>query len=158
MRRRSIALVALAVLFLLIPVLAEEESSRPEAKPSTSQPEAQTSAEASPAPAAPPGWFGRSIPLIIPPFVDQFPGIDLSKLSASLRERFLQRANTDQCTCGQAGCPRHTLAYCNRVDPECPRAKGLLIKLARDLIAPAASPSAPGSSTTPPPQAPKPGR
>ncbi|MFQ5877073.1 MAG: hypothetical protein ACE5JH_05210 [Acidobacteriota bacterium] len=51
------------------------------------------------------------------------PGFDLSKLSRRQREKFLQRVNSEMCTCG---CKNDTLARCHVNDPNCPAVKGLI--------------------------------
>ena len=82
------------------------------------------------------GWFGKPAPMTKPAYVDDFSSIDLSQLTtAASREKFLQRANTEYCTCGDIGCPRHTLAFCMKVDSECPRARAMLIDI-RDEVTP----------------------
>ena len=56
-------------------------------------------------------------------YYTEIPGIDLKALDASARERFLQRVNSELCTCG---CKRDTLAHCRVNDPRCPVVKGLV--------------------------------
>jgi hypothetical protein len=114
----------------------------------------QTATGPGPSQEKPAGWFGKSTPLRVPPFVDQFRGIDLSLLSAAQRERFIQRANTEFCTCGMTGCPRHTLAHCQQVDPTCPTVDKLLRKILTE-IAPAARTASDAKAS--PPSAPSPG-
>ncbi len=101
-----------------------------------------------PASTAASGWFGRATDFRIPAFSDSFPGVDLTVLTPAARERFLQRANTEPCPCGQSGCRMHSLAWCLKVDPGCPVALGQLQALAASLApprAPAAPPAAAGN-------------
>lgn len=102
--------------------------------------------------AAPPsGWFGRPSDLQVPPYIDRFEGLDLSALTPSQRELFIHRANTELCTCGQSGCLRHTLGFCLKVDPGCPRAGGMLREIYDALrgAAGTAGMEAPGAGETP---------
>jgi hypothetical protein len=55
-------------------------------------------------------------------YFDKLPGIDLDKLSPQRRQRVLDRANKETCTCG---CKGDTVARCLVNDPSCPLAKVL---------------------------------
>jgi len=108
-----------------------------------------------PPPAAPPakppsGWFGRSAPLMIPPFVGEFPGLDLSRLTAAARERFIHRANTELCPSGKPSCTGHTIAMCYTMDAgACRPAKTLLEKILAELTPASAKPAPPVPQKTP---------
>lgn len=69
-----------------------------------------------------PSWFAGGEALYVPPYFDTFKGIDLSTLTASQKERFLHRVNTELCSCNQTGCRRDTIAHCYVTDAACPRA------------------------------------
>jgi len=51
------------------------------------------------------------------------PGFDTQSLPQAQREKFLQRVNSEMCTCG---CKDDTLAKCLINDPKCPTVKGLM--------------------------------
>jgi hypothetical protein len=51
------------------------------------------------------------------------PGFDLSLLSTRQKEKFLQRVNSEMCTCG---CKNDTLARCTVNDPSCPVVRGMV--------------------------------
>lgn len=55
-------------------------------------------------------------------YVD-LPGFDVQGLPQAQREKFLQRVNSEVCTCG---CKNDTLAKCLVNDPKCPSVKGLV--------------------------------
>ena len=79
------------------------------------------------------GWFGHDSRLRVPQFNDEFPGVDLSALTPESREAFLHKANSEPCPCSQSGCDRHALAFCFKVDPGCPLARRLLVRMAGTL-------------------------
>jgi hypothetical protein len=55
-------------------------------------------------------------------YFDKLPGIDLDKLSPQRRQRVLERANKELCTCG---CKGDTVARCLVNDPSCKLVKSL---------------------------------
>ena len=55
-------------------------------------------------------------------YFDKLPGIDLDKLSPQRRQRVLERANKEPCTCG---CKGDTVARCLVNDPACKLVKTL---------------------------------
>jgi hypothetical protein len=55
-------------------------------------------------------------------YFDRLPGIDLDKLSPQRRQRVLDRANKEACTCG---CKGDTVARCLVNDPSCKLVKTL---------------------------------
>jgi len=67
-------------------------------------------------------------------WVDEIPGLDLSKLSSGRAAAFIRFANAQRCTCGCG----FTLAACRRFDSTCevsgPRVEALLDSVARGLV------------------------
>ncbi len=59
-------------------------------------------------------------------YFTDLPGIDLAALQPRQREKLLQRANSELCTCG---CKNDTLARCYVNDPRCPVVKGMVQKV-----------------------------
>src|SRR5262249_1582988 len=101
----ALLLVALSAL-----VMASPEPSGPPGGSGDSDPRAhhhpstaQAASEAPPPSSAParsttintPSWFEGGEALYVPPYFDTFKGIDLSTLTASQKERFLHRVNTE---------------------------------------------------------------
>lgn len=129
----GLALVSLSVLMLAIPEPSRAQTPGTEPDPHAhhhaSAPAAppQASPARMPAPAhstaiATPSWFAGGEALFVPPYFDSFKGIDLTALSASQKEHFLHRVNTEFCSCDQTGCRRDTIAHCYVTDSACPRA------------------------------------
>jgi hypothetical protein len=147
MRQRVRSGSSLAAVLLLLLVTVRQPLARPKEEATPSAPAAPGSSD--PAPEALGGWFGSPLPLVVPPFVEEFPGVDLKSLTAAGRERFLHRSNTEPCTCGQAGCARHTLAFCLKVDPGCPRARNALRKIVSEILSTGAK-TPPGPPVSPP--------
>jgi hypothetical protein len=58
-------------------------------------------------------------------YFTELPGFDLAGLAPRQRERFLQRVNSEMCTCG---CRNDTLAHCYVNDQRCPVVKGMVQK------------------------------
>jgi hypothetical protein len=137
--------LALTVLALAAGILAAAAPAAPPAPSASTDPaKARELIPGVPAPVVRPtgkGWFGHESRLGVPAFNDQFPGIDLSPLGPEARERWLQRANTEPCPCSQSGCLRHSLAFCFKVDPQCPLARRLLVEMMEKMTPPA--PAAP---------------
>ena len=59
-------------------------------------------------------------------YFTDLPGIDVAALKSRQRERFLQRVNSEMCTCG---CKNDTLAHCYVNDQRCPVVKGMVQKV-----------------------------
>ena len=59
-------------------------------------------------------------------FYDKLPGFDLDKLSPQRRQRVLERANKEACTCG---CKGDTVARCLVNDPACKLVKSLAAQI-----------------------------
>ena len=148
---RALAPGIAALVLLPVGMIPASEPAAPPAQPAPAA-EAPSNATAGTDTPAPGGWFGTDRPLVVPPFVDEFPGVDIKNLTPPERERFLHRANTEPCPCGQGGCPHHTLGFCLKVDPGCPTARGALRKIATGIVAarPKTAPARPAG--TPPPR------
>ena len=56
-------------------------------------------------------------------YYTEIPDFDLDVLTQRQREKFLQRVNSEMCTCG---CKNDTLARCHVNDPKCPDVKGMI--------------------------------
>jgi hypothetical protein len=65
-------------------------------------------------------------------YFTEFQGIELSALKPRQREAFLQRVNSELCTCG---CKNDTLARCYVNDPRCPAVKGMVQKVYEEVKA-----------------------
>lgn len=59
-------------------------------------------------------------------YFTELPGFDLAALKPRQKEKLLQRANSELCTCG---CKNDTLARCYINDPRCPVVKGMVQKV-----------------------------
>jgi hypothetical protein len=59
-------------------------------------------------------------------YFTELPGIDQSSLKPRQKEKFLQRVNSELCTCG---CRNDTLARCYVNDARCPVVKGMVQKV-----------------------------
>ncbi len=68
---------------------------------------------------------------IRPHYYSLLSGYDLSILTEGQRKAFLERINTEMCTCG---CGNETLAYCYVNDPECPVVKARVAKIYEDIV------------------------
>jgi len=79
---------------------------------------------------------------------NQFPGVDLSKLTPEQRNAAVHRFNADSCTCG---C-KFTLAQCRIYDRGCATSKAATEKIIAEVSA------APASSATPPTSTPAAGQ
>ena len=65
-------------------------------------------------------------------YYTDLPGLDLAALAPRQKEKFLQRVNSELCTCG---CKNDTLAKCYVNDPRCPMVKGVVQKIYEDIKA-----------------------
>ena len=59
-------------------------------------------------------------------YFTELPGIDVAGLKRGQKEKFLQRVNSEICSCG---CKNDTLARCYVNDPRCPLVKTLVQKV-----------------------------
>ena len=59
-------------------------------------------------------------------YFTELPGIDVAGLKPGQKERFLQRVNSEICSCG---CKNDTLAHCYVNDPHCRTVKTLVQKV-----------------------------
>ncbi|HKB08843.1 MAG TPA: hypothetical protein VKF61_11235 [Candidatus Polarisedimenticolia bacterium] len=59
-------------------------------------------------------------------YFTDLPGVDIAGLKPGQKERFLQRVNSEICSCG---CKNDTLAHCYVNDPHCRAVKGLVQKV-----------------------------
>jgi hypothetical protein len=62
----------------------------------------------------------------------RLPGIDLSTLTPKQKERFLERVNKENCSCG---CQNDTIARCLVNDPKCGTVRGLAEKVLSEVKA-----------------------
>ncbi len=60
----------------------------------------------------------------------QLPGIDLSTLTPKQKQRYLDRVNTELCSCG---CPNDTIARCLVNDQTCKTVRGLAEKVLSEV-------------------------
>jgi len=69
----------------------------------------------------------NTVPIVaVANYYTELPGFDLGKLTPRQKEKFLQRVNSEMCTCG---CKNDTLARCQVNDPNCPVVKGMVQKV-----------------------------
>ncbi|HXH27645.1 MAG TPA: hypothetical protein VNL37_01300, partial [Candidatus Polarisedimenticolia bacterium] len=65
-------------------------------------------------------------------YFTELPGVDLSSLRPRQKEKFLQRVNSEVCTCG---CKNDTIAHCYVNDPRCPVVKGMVQRVLNEVKA-----------------------
>jgi hypothetical protein len=69
----------------------------------------------------------NSVPIVaVANYFTELPGIDVAGLKRGQKEKFLQRVNSEICSCG---CKNDTLARCYVNDPRCPLVKTLVQKV-----------------------------
>ena len=69
----------------------------------------------------------NTVPIVaVANYFTELPGIDVAGLKHGQREKFLQRVNSETCSCG---CKNDTLARCYVNDPRCPLVKSLVHKV-----------------------------
>jgi hypothetical protein len=69
----------------------------------------------------------NSVPIVaVANYFTELPGIDVAGLKPGQKERFLQRVNSEICSCG---CKNDTLAHCYVNDPHCRTVKTLVQKV-----------------------------
>ena len=75
----------------------------------------------------------NTVPIVaVANYFTELPGIDIAGLKRGQREKFLQRINSEICSCG---CKNDTLARCYVNDPRCPIVKPLVQKIYDELKA-----------------------
>jgi len=69
----------------------------------------------------------NTIPIVaVANYFTELPGIDVAALKPGRKEKFLQRVNSEMCSCG---CKNDTLARCYVNDPRCPVVKSVVQKV-----------------------------
>ncbi|OLC53428.1 MAG: hypothetical protein AUH92_06095 [Acidobacteria bacterium 13_1_40CM_4_69_4] len=69
----------------------------------------------------------NTIPIVaVANYFTELPGIDVAGLKRGRKEKFLQRVNSEMCSCG---CKNDTLARCYVNDPRCPVVKSMVQKV-----------------------------
>jgi len=69
----------------------------------------------------------NTVPIVaVANYFTELPGIDVTGLKRGQKEKFLQRVNSELCSCG---CKNDTLARCYVNDPRCPLVKTLVQKV-----------------------------
>jgi len=69
----------------------------------------------------------NTIPIVaVANYFTELPGIDVAGLKRGRKEKFLQRVNSEMCSCG---CKNDTLARCYVNDPRCPVVKSVVQKV-----------------------------
>jgi hypothetical protein len=69
----------------------------------------------------------NTVPIVaVANYFADLPGIDIAALKRGQKEKFLQRVNSEICSCG---CKNDTLAKCYVNDPHCPLVKTLVQKV-----------------------------
>ena len=69
----------------------------------------------------------NNVPIVaVANYFTELPGIDVAGLKRGQKEKFLQRVNSEICSCG---CKNDTLARCYVNDPRCPLVKTLVQKV-----------------------------
>jgi hypothetical protein len=69
----------------------------------------------------------NTVPIVaVANYFTELPGIDVAGLKRGQKEKFLQRVNSEICSCG---CKNDTLARCYVNDPRCPLVKTLVQKV-----------------------------
>jgi len=75
----------------------------------------------------------NTVPIVaVANYFTELPGIDIAGLKRGQKEKFLQRVNSEICSCG---CKNDTLARCYVNDPRCPLVKGVVQKIYEDIKA-----------------------
>ena len=83
---------------------------------------------------------------------DQFPGVDLSRLTPEQRNAAIHRLNAESCTCG---C-QFTLAQCRIYDRGCATSKAATEKIIAEVAASSRTPTTPPTPTAPTARVPAP--
>ncbi len=69
----------------------------------------------------------NNVPIVaVANYFTDLPGVDIAALKRGQKEKFLQRVNSEICSCG---CKNDTLAKCYVNDPHCPLVKTLVQKV-----------------------------
>jgi hypothetical protein len=130
---RALVTAALAGLVATAPGIAAETSTKPAPqKPPTSSPTAKkpTQTQTAPAPNEP-VQTDQGITVRENYYLD-LPGFDLTTLTPKQKKKFLDRVNSEYCTCG---CPNDTIARCLVNDPKCSVVRGLAEKVFSEVKA-----------------------
>jgi hypothetical protein len=130
--RVSIRILAAAACAVALAAFAAEE--KPSPKPGSKPAQSRPAKKPEPPQTAPATGSVQSQPGITVRenyFLD-LPGFDLSTLTPRQKERFLERVNTEMCTCG---CPNDTIARCLVNDPACKTVRGLAEKVLSEVKA-----------------------
>ncbi len=73
----------------------------------------------------------NSVPIVaVANYFTELQGIDIAALKRGQKEKFLQRVNSEICSCG---CKNDTLARCYVNDPRCPLVKSLVQKVYEEV-------------------------
>ena len=134
--RRALSLMAAAGMLAAIPAASpvvggeKPASPKPQSRPATkdSKPRPQTQT----APAADLTVQSNGGITVRENYFRELPGIDLSTLTPKQKQKFLDRVNSENCTCG---CPNDTIARCLVNDPKCPTVRGLAEKVLSEVKA-----------------------
>ncbi len=141
MIRRSVATLAGVIWGLSLALAAEPEAPKKPATPPQTRPAApatqpvqvhpllkQTTFTVDPAQVSGDSDLAKKLgPITVTiNYYDKLPGIDLDKLSPQRRQRVLERANKEACTCG---CKGDTVARCLVNDPACKLVKSLAAQI-----------------------------
>ena len=75
----------------------------------------------------------NTVPIVaVANYFTELPGIDVAGLKRGQKEKFLQRVNSEICSCG---CKNDTLARCYVNDPRCPLVKSMVQKVYAEVKA-----------------------
>lgn len=122
----------MAAIQVASPIVGEEKpaspkpQSHPASKPSKPHPQTQT------APAVDLTVQANGGITVRENYYLELPGVDLSTLTPKQKQKFLDRVNSENCTCG---CPNDTIARCLVNDPKCPTVRGLAEKVLSEVKA-----------------------
>ncbi len=134
--RRATALAALIALFLAVPgtgsaATSKSGSKKAQTRPATEEPK-KKSAQTQTAPAHNVPQQTQGGVTVMENYYLDLPGFDLSTLTPTQKDKFLERVNKEPCTCG---CKNDTIARCLVNDPKCPVVRGLAEKIFSEVKA-----------------------
>ena len=133
--RRFMALAVLLSCAVAIPAQSPAAADKPAAKKPQSQPASSPAGKTTQTQTAPAADSGKQTQggfTVIENYYLDLPGFDLSTLTPRQKKKFLDRVNTEFCTCG---CPNDTIARCIVNDPSCKVARGLAEKILSEVKA-----------------------
>ncbi len=121
----------------LLPLGAPQSQATPAAREATARPAADQDEKIAEAPEYQPENAAgavkgvpaptNTIPIVaVANYFTELPGIDVAGLKRGRKEKFLQRVNSEMCSCG---CKNDTLARCYVNDPRCPVVKSVVQKI-----------------------------